>query len=221
MMRMRTLAIALLIGLTVGPSNAAGGAPKKSTPLQLSPREQALEHFNKGLKHRDKAWKHEKKTAAASKQKDRDKNLAKARKEYGKAIERQLSATTTDPQFHEAFSSLGYAYRKTGEYTLALAAYDRALELAPDYSEAVEYRGEAFLGLDRMEDAQRSYHRLVAFDGGRAAELLKAMASWVDERRATPEAGIDAEQIAAMERWIADKQVADPAADDSGAGGKW
>ena len=220
-MRKATLAIALLIGLNVNPSNAAGGAPKKSTSSQPSPREQALEQFNRGLKHRDKAWKHEKKAAAASKQKDRDKNLKKAHKEYGKAIKRQLSATATDPRFHEAFSSLGYAYRKTGEYTLALAAYDRCLELAPDYAEAIEYRGEALLGLDRVKDVQRSYHRLVALDGDRAAELLAAMASWVEERRATPVVRIDAEQIAAVERWIADKQVPDPAAVDSASGDTW
>jgi tetratricopeptide (TPR) repeat protein len=225
-MRRATLAITLLIGLNADPSTAAGGAPKKSTQQQPSPREQAIEQYNRGLKHRDKAWKQEKKAAAASKQKDRDKKLRKARKEYGKAIERQLSATTTDPRFHEAFSSLGYAYRKTGEYTLALAAYDRCLELAPDYAEAVEYRGEAFLGLDRVEEAQSAYHRLVALDRDRAAELLEAMASWVDERRTTPVAGIDPERIDpekidAVERWIADKQMPDPATDDSAGGGKW
>ena len=72
-----------------------------------------------------------------------------------------------------------------------------------------------------MKDVQRSYHRLVALDGDRAAELLAAMASWVEERRATPVVRIDAEQIAAVERWIADKQVPDPAAVDSASGDTW
>ena len=219
MMRTAPLAAALLLCVTAHPAVAVGGAPKSSTPAPPSPREQAVEHYNKGLEHRDKAWKHEKKAAAAGKEKDRAKSLNKARKEFGKAVKQQLSATAKDSSFHEAFSSLGYAHRKVGEYAEALAAYDRCLELAPDYAEAIEYRGEAYLGLNRIDDAQRSYFRLVARDGDRAAELLAAMDSWVEEREAAPVEGIDSELLAAVRRWVADKKVADPAA--SAGAKKW
>ena len=32
--------------------------------------------------------------------------------------------------------------------------YDEALRLSPAYNEAIEYRGEAYLGLNRIEDAK-------------------------------------------------------------------
>ena len=111
MMRKATLAIALLIGLNVNPSNAAGGAPKKSTSSQPSPREQALEQFNRGLKHRDKAWKHEKKAAAASKQRDRDK------------ISKRRTRSTARPS-----SASCLPRRRTRAFTRLSAALDTPIE---------------------------------------------------------------------------------------------
>jgi cytochrome c-type biogenesis protein CcmH/NrfG len=59
-----------------------------------------------------------------------------------------------NPRLHEAFSSLGYAYRKTGDFDQALQAYERALVLAPGYAAAIEYQAEAHLGLNRTTETQ-------------------------------------------------------------------
>ena len=94
---------------------------------------------------------------------------------------------------------MGYAYRKTGDYAKALEMYDRAISMAPGfYPEAVEYRGEAYLSLNRVDDARKAYLDLFAADRKQADALMAAMKTWVTARRANP-AGVDAASIDALE----------------------
>ena len=191
----------LIVGLFPSKGIAAGGSSAK--PSGPSRMQQAIEHFNKGLKHRDKAWDYEKRAAESSKPKKREKLLKKARKEYEKAIKQQLLATTKRPAFHEAFSSLGYAYRKTGKYTPALEAYDRSLALDPTYAEAIQYRAVAHLGLGRFVEAKNAYEQLFVRDPKLAAELLGEMATW----RAGQTESDAADELEKLSRWIVRKQT--------------
>ena len=159
--------------------DAAGGGSKPTVSSGPTHLEQAVTHYNKGLKHRDKAWKFERRVAAADGDKEREKYRRKARKEYEKAIEQQLSATRKSPTLHEAHSSLGYAYRKVGKYERALKAYDRSLELNPNYAEAVQYRAVAHLALGRTEETKSAYDKLFLRDPGLAAGLLTEMDQWM------------------------------------------
>ena len=60
---------------------------------------------------------------------------------------------------------MGFAYRKTGDYAKALEMYDQAIKMAPGFfPEAVEYRAEAYLALNRIDDARQSYLDLFAAD---------------------------------------------------------
>ena len=106
---------------------------------------------------------------------------------------------------HEAWNYVGYTKRKLGNYDAALVAYERALTLKPGYPEAIEYRGHAYLGLNRLAEAKEAYLALFAGNRELAAQLLTAMqhgwaniaasgsgrrrvldafASWVSERSA-------------------------------------
>ena len=100
------------------------------------------------------------------------------------------------------FSSLGYAYRKVGEYAQALKAYDRALVLDPNYTEAIEYRAEAYLGLGRLDEAKAAYEKLFLRDPERAAQLLVACVKWA----AAPAEGVDGEALTAFKGWLAAKE---------------
>ena len=62
-------------------------------------------------------------------------------------------------------------------------AYDKALSLRPSYPEAIEYRGEAYLALNRVDDAKQAYLDLFAGNRKLADQLLVAMKSWVAEKR--------------------------------------
>jgi tetratricopeptide (TPR) repeat protein len=197
----RTLMIAL-VALIVGamPSSAAGGG----TVPSADPADQAAEAYNRGLAHRDKAWELEEQAESSADVSQRTKLEAKAQKEYGKAIRAFRSATESDPQMHQAFGSLGYALRKTGQYEDSLAAYNQALELEPGYTEAIEYRAEAFLGLNRLEEAKEAYMKLFRDDRERADELMAAMQGWVEARLVDP-GEFDPAAIDEFSIWVRDR----------------
>lgn len=199
---------------------AAGSKPAPPPPSESaakSPQELANEAYNQGLEMRDRAWTLEAKAEAASSEAERQKLLAEASKQYASSIPLFLNATERAPTFHQAFSSLGYAYRKTGDYEAALAAYDRALELLPHYGEAIEYRAEAYLGLNRLDDAKTAYMQLFNLDRALADELMEAMHGWVEQRRAEP-AGVASETIDEFAAWLAERgELAEQNARLSGA----
>lgn len=200
--------LALLSLAFAGMAGAAGSqpvSPPASAPsVTQTPQEAAEASYNLGLKHRDKAWKSEEKAEAAGSDAERQKFLDKARKQYGKAIPLLRNATDKVPSFHQAFSALGYALRKSGNYDESLEAYDRALQLAPRYGEAIEYRAEAYLGLNRMDDAKKAYIQLFNLDRALADQLMEAMGKWLENRRAEP-AGLSAEALDEFGAWCKER----------------
>ena len=64
------------------------------------------------------------------------------------------------PWEDEAYNLSGFAYRKLGHYDQALDFYDKALKLNPHNRGALEYLGEAYLEMDRPNDAQAMLDRL-------------------------------------------------------------
>ena len=209
----RILRYALLFGVScalvhTGP-RASGGSPvprpggSSSAPnvVRKSPQEEAEDHYNAGLKLRDKALAYEKEAAQAGSDKERAKYEKKAKQEYEKAISEFRTATQKNPRFHEAYSDLGFALRKTGDYPAALDTYGRALDIDPSYTPAIEYRGEAYLALDRLEDSKKAYMTLFPADRGRADELLKAMQGWVQKRRTDP-GTLTPDAVQEFSKWV-------------------
>ena len=194
------------------PAMAAGGSRQQPpTPMEQveapgrTPEEQADLYYNQGLKSRDKAWKLEEKAAAATNTKKRDRYQRKASKQFEKAIGSFTDAVRLNPGLYQAHSSLGYALRRTGRLEDALAAYDRALALNGAYSEAIEYRAEAYLGLDRLEEAKQAYIDLFAGDPPRADLLMKSMQEWVARRQEDP-GTVDAGTVNEFATWV-DKRL--------------
>jgi tetratricopeptide (TPR) repeat protein len=93
--------------------------------------------------------------------------------------------------------------RKTGDYAGALENYDKALKLAPGFPDAIEYRGEAFLALNRIDDAKQSYLSLFATDRTQADQLLKAMNAWVAKHQA--DATVDPGVVSSLDSWIKER----------------
>ena len=108
------------------------------------------------------------------------KKLAPAAKAaYTKARAQFEAATKADPKLAQAWNGLGYTNRKLGDYKTALTAYDKAIELRAGYPEATEYRGEAYLALNRIEDAKQAYLDLFAENRELAGKLLDSMKAWI------------------------------------------
>ena len=201
-------AVALVFAASV-PIQAAGGSSQPATPsVEMTPEEEAIQLYNQGLKARDKAWQLDEAHAATPS----DKLAEKIDKQFAKAAKLFEEAVDKNPDFHQAHSSLGYSLRRMGDYERSLEAYNRALELEPGYSEAIEYRAEAYLGLNRVEEAKAAYLELFRSDRERADELYEAMSTWLAKRKSDP-AGIDSATLDGFTSWLAERgQVADTTA---------
>ena len=174
-----------------------------SSPASLTPEQQAVQIYNSGIDHKNKGLKLE---ADAVKQsaKDREKTLAKAKDEYGKALKDFEKTAKLLPTAHQAYNGMGFSLRKTGDAAKALEMYDKALQLAPGFPDAIEYRGEAFLALNRIDDAKKAYLDLFAKDRKQADDLMKAMTAWVARQQAAP-AGVEPAAVSDLDTWIKER----------------
>ena len=116
-------------------------------------------------------------------------------------IDQMATVIEVRPWHADAYNRLGFAWRKLGDYDRALAFYDKALELDPHHRGALEYLGEAYLELDRPDDAQALLERLATEcrriangDGdwrARCEEWQDLQAAYDAWRGARPEAAAD------------------------------
>ena len=213
-----TLAVlALGIGLFSSAVEAAGGS---SAPPPTNPVDTAAASYERGLSARDKAWALEKEALNANPS-QREKLTAKTQKQYEKAARAFRSAIEENPQMYRAHSSLGYTLRKTGNYEESLSAYNKALEINPGYVEAIEYRAEAFLGLDRLDEAKEAYMQLFRDDRERAEELMTAMKAWVEDHQ--EESGsLDTGTVQEFTDWVNERaEVAGHTASLSSSASSW
>ena len=165
-----------------------------------TPEQAAARSYNQGLKQRDKAVKLEMQLEEARNEKARLKIEKKMTKEFQRAIKSFRFSIKKKPDLFQAHSSLGFVLRKTGQYEEALNSYNEALLYAPNYPEALEYRAEAYLGLDRLDDAKSSYLLLFRLDPGKAGKLLVAMQDWVQKRQMGESA--NSSQIEGFADWV-------------------
>jgi Flp pilus assembly protein TadD len=97
-------------------------------------------------------------------------------KEWSGAAAAFTRAVELDPGYAEAWNGLGYTLRSQGKSTESLRAYGEALRLRPDFPDALEYLGGAYVKMGRLDDARRVLERLERLDPGRARELAEAIA---------------------------------------------
>jgi tetratricopeptide (TPR) repeat protein len=178
--------------------------PSMSTPREQSPEDQAKSAYNDGVRDVRKADRFDASATQLSDPKKKEKALHEAHDHYAASLTKFMQAAKLDPDMHEAWNYVGYTNRKLGNYDIALAAYERALALHPGYPEALEYRGEAFLALNRISDAQQSYLDLFAVNRGLADRLLTTMKSWIDGQR-TATSGADATSVDALDKWVQER----------------
>ena len=205
---------------------AAGGAPMSMPSMssrEQSPEEQAKSAYNDGVRDVRKADRFQDSAAQLTDPRKKDKALHEAHDHYAASLTKFTQAAKLDPNMHEAWNYVGYTNRKLGNYDVALVAYERALALHPGYPEALEYRGEAFLALQRISEAQQAYLDLFASNRGLADRLLTAMKSWIDSQR-TAASGSDATAVDALDKWVQERaQIAGQTAalTRAGAASSW
>lgn len=94
-----------------------------------------------------------------------------AKKKFGKALKKFREATDYDPNYFEAWNMVGYCSRKSGDLKGSFAAYMKCLEIEPEYAQAHEYLGEAYLMTGDLPKAKEQLLWLVARKSEQAGEL--------------------------------------------------
>ncbi len=198
----RLAVIALLGAVTAVHADGPGGyRPKGRGPVPLS-EQGAIDAYTAGYASILRAEHAENLAAASSNEGERKAAQRDAQAAYRASLPHFTTAGRLDTSMHEAHTYLGYANRKLGRYDESLKAYEQALKINPDTPYAIEYQGETFLALNRIDEARFNFLRLYALDQQQAAKLLRAMRAWVEANEAKPPAGIDVPALAA---WIADR----------------
>jgi tetratricopeptide (TPR) repeat protein len=202
-----SLAAAGLLFLGSGTTLASGSSamPSRQQVPQANPEQEALEYYNDGISYRDKAAALEKEAAAEPDAKKKEKLEAKAKDKHESSIKKFLTATRKDPRLVPAWGSLGYAYRKVGNYKDSLDAYAKALELQPSYTPAIEYRAEAYLGLGRLDDVKSAYMTLFNADRPRANELAAAIERWLEKSKTNP-GNVDPAKLDEFGKWASERK---------------
>jgi tetratricopeptide (TPR) repeat protein len=210
------IAVACGVAWPANEVRASGGAPSVPAPAVRGaeqdrestrarpPQKLATAAYNKGYAQIKKADRYGRDAATATDEGKKYRAQTRSRDYYTAALGEFGTAVSHQSKMHEAWNYIGYAERHLGNYAAALEAYDQALALEPDYAEAVEYRGEAYLGLDRLDDARTAYLDLFANSRPLAAQLLAAMQAYVAARRETPN-GLDPQALETFARWVEER----------------
>ena len=202
--------LAVLLIVVFAPALFASGAGSMPSPppsgQSRSPHDQAVDSYNGGERRLEKLTKmHAEMKAqtdpqkAAALQQKITKGLEAAQGDFERAVK-------NDPNLFQAYSELGFTLRKLGKYPQSLDAYNKALEIQPGFSPAVEYRAEAYLGLNQLDEVKKAYTELFAGDRPRADILMVSMKSWINDRR-TNTNGLDAQKLDEFSKWVDQRQT--------------
>ena len=194
------------LSLANGGGSMGGGSSMGSVgnSRASSPEDAAKAAYNSGVRSIKKAQEYDSDAAKASNPDKSAKALNKAHENYSKALEQFIDAVSQQPRMYQAWNYIGYANRHLGSYDAALSAYAKALELNPGYPDAIEYRGEAYLGLNRIDEAKEAYMTLFKESRSLADLLMTAMRRWTDERRREPN-GLTPEAVEAFSKWVEER----------------
>ncbi len=96
---------------------------------------------------------------------------------WGEAATLFRKVIEEDGQHYKAFNMLGYSLRKMGKAKEAIAAYNKALSIKPDYAPALEYRGVAHVMAGNKAAALADLQKLKSLGSPLAEDLGKQIAA--------------------------------------------
>jgi tetratricopeptide (TPR) repeat protein len=123
---------------------------------------------------------------------------------YGKALDQFTEVIRNKNDNYDAWSQVGYVHLCLGAYRESVDDYNHALALKPDLPEANEHRGEAYLGIDHLDEARATYMDLFFHERPLADQLMAKMQIWLQNHR-TASGGVPAADIDSFEKWLQDR----------------
>jgi tetratricopeptide (TPR) repeat protein len=194
-------ALAQMGGQMPGGMGQRGGGVQGSDPadaVQPAAAEKsdvtAKKAFNAGLKSYNKA----KELAAAG-------NLERANDNYSRALDQFTEALSNKGDMFDAWKYVGFVHLHLGAYAESVDDFNHAFAIKADADmETVEARAEAYLGVDRLEDAKSAYMDLFNHQRERADQLMAAMQKWLIDHRANAN-GMRVGELDAFDKWLQER----------------
>jgi Tfp pilus assembly protein PilF len=130
--------------------------------------------------------------------------LEKMNDAYGRALDQFTEALSNSGDMYEAWNNVGYIHLRFGAYAESVDDYNHTLALKPDLLEAIEHRAEAYVAIDRLDDAKSAYMELFNHDRKLADQLMVAMQQWLTSHRADAN-GMRASDVYAFDKWLQER----------------
>ncbi len=193
----------------MGGRPGAGGIDPSGADLQSAPREdkpdaKADKFYKAGMKSLNKARDQEAAAASAPNEDKKNAALEKMNDDYGRALDQFTEALSSKGDMYEAWNNVGYIHLRIGAYAESVDDYDHTLKLKPDLLEAIEHRAEAYVAIDRLDEAKAAYMDVFNHDRKLADPLMMVMRRWVAEHR-TNANGMRTADIDAFDKWVQER----------------
>jgi tetratricopeptide (TPR) repeat protein len=193
----------------VPPVTGSGGRTSQaseipSAPSEVKPDKAAAKAYSAGTKTMAKAHELEDAVAKAGDPDKKAKAMSKLEDTYGKALDQFTEVLRNKNDMYDAWNQIGYVHLRFGAYRESIDDYNHALALRPDLSEALQHRGEAYLGIDHLDEAKAAYMDLFFHARPLADQLMAAMQTWLTNHR-TAANGMRAADIDAFDKWVQER----------------
>ena len=204
------LALAQIPGGGIPPITGSGGrTPQQeeipSAPVEIKPDKAAAKALKAATKSMGKAKDIEE---TIGKTTDPDKKAGLQQKlddTYGRALEEYTEVLRNKNDLFEPWAKIGFIHLHFGAYRESIDDLNHALALKPDSQEAIEWRGEAFMGVDHLDDAKAAYMDLFFHDRPLADQMMTNMQGWLQRHR-TSAGGVRASDIDAFDKWLQERE---------------
>jgi tetratricopeptide (TPR) repeat protein len=176
----------------------------QTAPAEVKPDVASRKAYAAGMKSLAKAKDYESAAAAATNADKKANALEKMGDNYNRALDQFTEALSNNGDMVEAWNNVGYIHLRLGAYAESVDDYNHTLTLKPELPEAVLHRGEAYLGVDRLDDAKAAYMDLFNHERPLADELLLAMQRWLADHRSNAN-GMRAADVDAFDKWLQER----------------
>jgi tetratricopeptide (TPR) repeat protein len=131
--------------------------------------------------------------------------LYKVSEAYGKALDQFTEALSNKGDMYEAWNNVGYIHLRLGAYNESIDDYNHTLALKPDLLEAIAHRAEAYLAVDRLDEAKAAYMDLFNHARPLADQLMVSMQAWLQSHRVAAN-GMRASDIDSFGKWLQERE---------------
>jgi tetratricopeptide (TPR) repeat protein len=175
-----------------------------SAPPDVKPDKAAAKAYAAGTKSMAKAHELEDLIAKATDPDKKAKAVSKLEDTYGKALDQFTEVLRNKNDMYDAWNQIGYVHLRFGAYRESIDDYNHGLALKPDVPEAIQHRGEAYLGIDHLDEAKAAYMDLFFHARPSADQLMLGMRAWLQNHR-TAANGMRASDIDAFDKWVQER----------------